>query len=153
MFSLTDIRDIAIQIERNGEETYRQAAANIDTPEIKKVLLLMAEEEKRHARWFEQFQAAKKLSEAEQQIEEMGRKLLQDMIQGQTFSLESQQLGETSSINQVIEQSLGFEQDTVMFYEFLLSLIEDEPTQKRLQTIIGEEKRHYKELKAMLSQV
>ena len=152
MFNLTDIRDIAIQIERNGEDTYRQAAANIDTPEIKKVLLLMAEEEKRHALWFEQFQAAKKLSEVEQQIEEMGRKLLQDMIQGQTFSLESQQLGETSSIHQVIEQSLGFEQDTVMFYEFLLSLIEDEPTQRRLQAIIAEEKRHYNELKNMLPQ-
>ncbi|WP_028581909.1 ferritin family protein [Desulfogranum japonicum] len=153
MFTLTDIRDIAIQIERNGEQTYRQAAANIDDPEISKILLWMADEEERHAAWFAQFQASKQLSEAERQVEEMGRKLLQDMVQGQTFSLEGQELQETSSIDQVVQQSIGFEQDTVLFYEFLLSLIEDNATKKHLEAIIGEEKRHHNELKKLQSQL
>jgi rubrerythrin len=53
MFTIADIRHIAIQIEKNGEETYRKAASEATDPDIGQILGKMADDEKRHAQWFE----------------------------------------------------------------------------------------------------
>ncbi len=53
MFTIADIRNIAIQIELNGEKTYRKASEECTDPTMAKIFVKMAEDEKRHAKWFE----------------------------------------------------------------------------------------------------
>ena len=92
MYTFEDIRDIAIQIERNGERTYRKASEITKDPELAKILLWLADEEHRHKKWFNALQTERKLSPEHREMEAMGRALLQDMVKDQPFSLDAEQL-------------------------------------------------------------
>ena len=92
MFTIGDIRNIAIQIERNGEKTYREASKVAKDSDIVKMLVWMADEEKRHAEWFSDLRSAKPLTAEQVEMEAMGRTLLQDMIKGNAFLLDQKEI-------------------------------------------------------------
>ncbi len=150
MFTVADIREIAIQIERNGEEAYRKAAEMAIDPELAEIFLWMADEEKRHAEWFKKtIQSDKPLTDEQVELEKMGRQLLQEMVADQTFSLEQKRLQQTRQLSEILAQSKNFEQDTILFYEFLQTMISDSEAHDQLDVIISEERRHYKQLGEM----
>ena len=143
MFTVADIRDIAIQIEQNGEKAYRQASREITDPEIAELFAFMADEEKRHARWFAALESDKPLTEEQREIEEMGRGLLKEMIADQTFSLEREELLQAGSFEEMVRQSKSFEQDTILFYQFIKGVLDDEDACRQIEHIIAEEQRHF----------
>lgn len=149
MFTVADIREIAIQIEKNGEAAYREAADSVKDSTVRDVFLWMAEEEKKHARWFASFKSNEALTEEQLELEKMGRQLLQEMVADQTFSLEKEMLVNSSDFDDALAQAQTFERDTAMFYEFLLNLVSDEQVKKQLEVIILEEKRHIEQLGEM----
>ena len=71
MFSLHDIVAVAIQIEQNGEQTYREAAAKVGAPKLAKLLNRLAEQEVAHVTWFTELQEALPPSEVEEELAEM----------------------------------------------------------------------------------
>jgi rubrerythrin len=148
VFTISDIRNIAIQIERNGEETYRAASRLADDPAIASVLTHMAEDETRHAKWFESIQSTKPLTAEQKEMEQIGRVLLQDMIKGNAFLLQTDVLTRAELVEDVLAQAQNFEADTVLFYEFLLGFIDEEETKSALAKIIAEERNHLAKLKA-----
>ena len=150
MFTIADIRNIAIQIERNGEETYRKAAAAAPTQELAEMFTRMADDEKRHREWFETIQTDKELTADQMEMEAVGKSILQEMVKDKTFSLEDDKLGKIDNISDIITGSQGFEEDTILFYEMLSGFIEDPHTQEQLNSIIEEEKKHAAELKELL---
>lgn len=149
MFTLGDIRNIAIQIEENGEETYRKAARAAFTPEVAEILDWMADEEQRHARWFAKLRSKKVLTAEQREIEAMGRTLLQDMVKGNPFLLDEKELENAQRVQEVVTRSITFEQDTIVFYEFLLGFIDNSETTEQLQEIIEEERSHMRELEKL----
>jgi len=149
MFTVADIREIAIQIERNGEEAYRQAAEMAADPGLAEIFLRMAEEERRHAAWFESIQSDQPLTDEQMALEKMGRQLLQEMVADQTFSLERKRLQQSRDFSEMLSQSKVFEQDTILFYEFLQTMITDRETHRQLDTVIAEERRHFRQLGEM----
>lgn len=142
MFRITDIRNIAIQIERNGEASYRQAAERVTDQKIREVLTWMADEEQRHLEWFEKLQSEAEVPPEHAELEKMGKSLLQDMVANETFSLDQKQLNQVTTFAGVLAQSKAFEEDTILFYQFLRGLIDDEATARELDTIIEEERLH-----------
>ena len=142
MFTIDDIREIAIQIEKNGEQAYRRAAAAADRPDIAALFGKMADEERQHAEWFASIRSKRQLSGDELELEQMGRRLLREMVADQTFSLDQEELRQAGDIEESLERARIFEQDTVLFYEFLYSLIEDDEVKTHLKAIIAEERRH-----------
>lgn len=150
MFTLSDICDIAIQIERNGEETYRRAGKETPNTENANILNIMADDEKRHAQWFEHLRDADNRLQENRQIAEMGRELLQNMMSQQTFSLDSVRLANANDPEALIRQSMEFENDTIIFYEMLQSFLDKPDTANRLALIIKEEQDHIDKLKQML---
>ncbi len=146
MFTIADIRNIAIQIERNGEETYRKAAQVATDPDLARLLERMADDERAHAEWFESIKEDRELSEEQRELEAVGKSILQEMVRDKTFSLESSDLKKVDSVDELLAQSQGFEQDTIMFYEMLSGFIENKETMAHLKSIIAEEQNHYDEL-------
>lgn len=149
MFTLNDIRNIAIQIERNGEEIYRSAGKKTDDPQIGHMFTWMADEEMRHAKWFKDLHVSSKVSLEHDEIETMGRSLLQEMMKNQTFSLNEAQLYAVEDITGLITLSLEFEHDTILFYEMLRAFIEDSDTIEQLNVIISEEHSHVQQLERL----
>lgn len=146
MFTLADIRNIAVQIEQNGAATYRQAAECAANPELAQMFSWMADEERRHGELFATIIPEKTLSDEQAELEAMGRALLQDIVRSQTFSLQQQNLEQAASLEELLAQSIEFEQDTIQFYEFLAAFLENEEALGQLHNIIAQERKHVQQL-------
>lgn len=151
MFRITDIRNIAIQIEKNGEASYRLAASRVKDLKIQEILTWMADEEQRHREWFEAIESDTPIPPEQAELEQMGKSLLQDMVANQTFSLDQDKLDHTETIPELLVQAKAFENDTILFYEFLLGLIDDEATARELELIIEEERQHAERLEELVA--
>jgi rubrerythrin len=119
-------------------------------PEMARIFRWMAAEEQGHVKWFEHFHDETPLSPEYQELEIMGKNLLQEMIAKETFSLNQQSLQQAGTITELITQAIAFEEDTVLFYEFLRGLIEESETIRHLDEIIAEERNHILTLHKML---
>ena len=142
MFSIREIIDIAIKIEKNGESFYREAMEKISNPALKPVFLFLADQEHEHAQWFEKLKDKKKTAEGEQKVAEIGEAMLQNLIGDQTFSLDDANLSELDTVESLIELAIELEKDTILFYQMLQAFIEDSDTLEGLNEIIAEESRH-----------
>jgi len=149
MFTLTDVRNIAVQIEQNGEEAYRQAAIQARDPELARIFSWMADEENKHGVLFTAIIADRTPSTEQAELEAMGRSLLQDIVRSQTFSLEQQRLGQATSLEDLLLQSIEFETDTIGFYEFLAGFLDDPEAITLLNGIIEQERGHVRQLEQM----
>ena len=150
MFTIADMKNIAIQIERNGEQSYRRASESVSDQQIASVFLQMAEDEKRHRLWFESIKQDRELTEEQRNMEEVGKSLLQEMVRDKTFSLTKGELDAVETMEEVVSKSKGFEEDTILFYEMLSGFIDDEQAMRQLKEIIAEERRHVEELLRLL---
>jgi rubrerythrin len=83
------------------------------------------------------------------ELEAMGRSLLQDIVRSQTFSLEQQRLGQATSLEDLLLQSIEFETDTIGFYEFLAGFLDDPEAITLLNGIIEQERGHVRQLEQM----
>lgn len=153
MFTIGDIRNIAIQIEKNGEATYRQAAKSARDPRVAEILESIADDEARHAEWFTSLTSAKPLTEEQREMEQVGRTLLQDIVKGNTFLLDGDELAQAEDVGEVISRSISFEEDTILFYEFLLGFLDDQDTSQDLDIIIKEERKHITHLQQLAEPV
>jgi len=151
MFSLKDIIDIAVQIERNGERVYRRAAEKIEDTSLRSLLQKLADEETQHAKWFEALIDKVPGTGDFPEQAKMGRALLQNAVGAQSFSLEDADFSSMKKIEDLLNLAIEFEKDTVLFYGMLQPLIEDQKTLEQLHAIIQEEETHARHLKEILS--
>jgi rubrerythrin len=149
MFTLNDICNIAVQIERNGERIYRAAGRNTDDIQMAQVFNWMADEELRHAQWFENLSLPPRVPPGHEEIESMGRSLLQGMVKDQAFSLEGDRVRDVADLDDLFEMSVEFELDTILFYETLRSFVDDADTAEQLNRVISEERGHVRQLESM----
>ena len=150
MFTFDDIRAIAVQIEDNGEAAYRRAAGRAKDPRLAELFSWMAEEEKRHGRYFARIKGPTLVGAGVEAAERVGRDLLREMVKEQTFSLAGDDLAAAADVAAALRQSMAFEEDPFLFYQFLSDLIDDAGVKAHLATIIDEERRHVTLLSGML---
>lgn len=150
MFTIADIRDIAVQIERNGEKVYEQAGHEATDAELAAAFRWLAGEERRHAGIFAAMTVESPLTPEQVELETMGRALLQEMVREKTFSLALEDLKTATNLGEIVSQAKAFEEDTILFYEFLRDIVDDDATKRQLAVIIAEERRHVDLLAGML---
>ncbi len=150
MFSIKEILDLAIQIEKNGEAIYRQAARRISHPVLAPLLEWLADEEARHAAWFAEKALVADDTFQTPVLEELNQGLLTQLVAGQSFSLQDADFDNMQTVAQLLVVSVAFEEDTVLFYEMLKPFIEDPVTLEQLEAIIAEENRHIEKLQTFL---
>lgn len=150
MFSLHDIVAVAIQIEQNGEQTYREAAAKVGDPELAELLTRLAEQEVAHVAWFTELQEALPAAEVKEELAEMGEALLLDIIGDERFSLADVDLTASQGVKEVLTAAIELERDTALFYDMIGSFLSDPVVSDQLERIIAEETAHEQRLKAYL---
>lgn len=151
MFTKNDLFEIAIKMEKNGENIYLNAIEKMDHKDLKSMLQWMAKEEASHARWFTDQKNSLRLTSDEAALTEMVPQVLQDMMGDKTLSLDDIDFEAFTTVPELLETFIGFEKETIQFYELLEMFIDSNNTQTGLQKIIEEEKNHIKKLKAMTS--
>jgi len=150
VFSAKEVLDIAIRLEKNGETVYRDAIKKLSDPNLSLLLEWMADEEAQHARCFSRMQEKLTLEPPDAMAEEMGRDLLNNLLAGQSFSLEDVDFSRIDHINTMIAAFIEFEKDTILFYQMLEAFIQDDLALQELNEIVAEEKRHIEKLKSLM---
>ena len=89
MFTMTELFDIAIRIEKNGKKTYRAASQKVENAKVASLLEWMGEQEAMHAAAFLKLKEA--ISGSSQLISEenLNESLIDQLLKGESFSLES----------------------------------------------------------------
>jgi rubrerythrin len=147
MFSIREIIDMAIQLEKNAETFYRQALARVSTPILEPVLVCLADEERDHAQWFERLKRVLQEAKVGGERGEISGAALRSLVGDQKFSLDEVDLSKIDSVPELIELAVEHEKDTIIFYQMLQSFIDDHQTSKELEEVIAQEEQHIKLLK------
>ncbi len=150
MFTISEIIEIAVQIEKNGESTYRRARQETSDPFLADLLGRLADEELEHQRWFTDLKSRVGTIPADKNLEAMGRELFQNILGEKAFSLDDLDLARVPDLQAVLRIAAEFEQDTVVFYEMLEPFVEMAQGRDSLRLIIEEEKRHRRDLQERL---
>ena len=151
MFTAEEILEMAIRIERNGEQTYRAAIQKAANPQIAALLGWMADEEKQHADFFIRMKNTMVPSAGNPVADAFGHEVLDKLLGNQNFSLEDVDFTKIEQVEDLIGVFIEFEEDTVLFYQMLESFLQDDQARRELRRIIDEEHRHIKKLKDFLA--
>jgi len=144
MFTLAEIYDLGIRIEKNGEKFYRDAMKQAWSAPIVDMLKRLAEEEVKHVDFFEKRVDALKQKRENPLLDEMGASMLKDILGNQTFSLKDTDVSTIRTVNELVAIAIEFEKDTILFYEMVGSFMTDEESRREIEEIIEEEERHVK---------
>ena len=150
MFSIDDILGLAVQIEANGEKLLRTAQRKTSDPELNSIFGWLADEEIEHAKSFSSLKPALQTGIDTSELETMGRNLLRDMLGEEAFSLHDVDLSTIESAAELIQRMIEFENDTVLFYEMIRSVVSDPATTRIINEIISQEKQHARTLQSFL---
>ncbi|MEN8243826.1 MAG: ferritin family protein [Thermodesulfobacteriota bacterium] len=151
MFSINEILDIAIRLEKNSEAVYREAAGNTSKPEIAAALEWMADEEAKHARWFDGLRDTIDIKPDAASLEELNGDFLKTIIGGQSFSLDDVDFENIEQLSELLDVFVESERDGILFYEMLTPFIREEGTRTMLEHIIKEEHNHIKILNEFIA--
>jgi rubrerythrin len=150
MFSVNEILDLAIQLEKNGESVYRDAADKVTKPDLVSLLIWMADEEASHRRWFLEVKKKVETHSINPFMAEMSRQVFGGILGDKSFSHQDVDFSRVDRLDDLIGIFLEFEKDTVLFYETLIPFIEDDETLVNIKKIIAEENSHIKKLQDLL---
>jgi rubrerythrin len=147
MFTLRDVLDMAVTIEKNGEAAYREALSQTPDPELAGALEWMAQEEAKHAENFARMRDEIGRHDDNPILDELGKLMLADIVGDQRFSLEGVDFSKIEEVNELLKVMIDFENDTLTFYELFRNLLVDEGERARLDAIIADERTHILKLK------
>jgi rubrerythrin len=150
MFTSSEIIDLAVRIETNGQKAYRKAQEQVTDPALASMLGWLADEEAEHEKWFPGLKENLEITQEDPELEEMGKAVLQGVLGDHTFSIEEADFSRLEDLDSLLTLSVEFEKDTILFYEMLSAFVEDEPTLIHLNRIIEEENRHVRLLQDFL---
>ncbi len=149
MFSIGEIIDIAVKLEKNGETIYSATAAQTRDGPFRDLLNWMAGEESAHAERFVKIKGGIVADEEHPMPKEMRKSLVDRFVGNQAFSLNEVAFSKIKGQKELIQIMLDFEKDTILFYEMMRSFLAEEGPRSALDEIIAEEKQHVEKLSAL----
>jgi rubrerythrin len=142
MFSASEILDLAIQIEENGEHFYRQAMARFSDQSLREMLFWLAEQEKHHRDFFIKMKTSLNDESGKRWAEQLSGAILKTTVSDHLFSMDEVNLDSIQDVKALVQIALNLEQDTVMFYEIIASFVTEPKTLQQFKAIINEEQQH-----------
>jgi len=150
MFTIQEVLDLALRIEKNGEEAYRKAMDKVSNPSLSSLFQWLADEETKHWKWFSEQKGKVDEPIEDSELEEMGRRILQGILGDQSFSLQDADFSKVEHFREAVSTAIEFEKDTILFYEMIRALVDEKESLEHLDTIIEEENRHVELLHQVL---
>jgi len=143
MFTASEVFDLAIQIEVNGENFYRKALGGAHQEQLKGLLLFLADQETKHRDTFERLKAGlSQRPDAGDPIAGATGSALRAAMGRHAFSLDDLESSPVLDEKGLLQTALEFEKDSIQFYEFLATLIDEPSALIAIQEIRGEELEH-----------
>jgi len=153
MFTRNDLLDIAVKMEENGKAVYDRAMGKIQNKKLLELLQWMAKEEECHQKWFLGQKETKVQDQNTADFATMLPDVLQKMMGKKSLSLDDVDFSTITKTTRMLEIFIEFENDTLLFYQFLENFIGDKETLAGLKKIIQEERTHVDKLDEMIQAV
>ena len=156
-FDASEILEMAIEIERNGQKFYKKAAQIVKDSKTKQFMLDVADMEVQHEKTFRQMKES--LSRKETKVfdpDNEATAYLQAMADGNVFDVKtdlSSKLSGRETVEQIFKIAIQAEKDSIIYYIGLEDYVEDETDKKKVDEIIIEERGHILALYQHLNQI
>jgi rubrerythrin len=134
MFTAVEVFDLAIQVEANGERYYRFAQSRVIGDRLKELLTWLADQEIQHADTLQELkeEVRDRFGDSEA-IPGLSRTALRSAMGRHAFSLDELEIHSIQSEEELLQAAIGFEEDSVQFYEFIAFFI----TEPRVLAVIA----------------
>jgi len=153
VFTAAEGLEMAMEIEKNGELFYNEAAAKSADPEVGALFEDLAAQERGHYRLFQKMlgdvKPALELPAAEY---DQYQTYLRAALENALFAGPDKALAlarQADDRKTALRAALGFEKDTLLFFYDLRDMV-SEADRETISAIIREEKRHLRRLARML---
>jgi rubrerythrin len=146
MFTVLELFDLASQIEANGEQFYRYALTRVRRDSFIDLLGWLADQELLHKSAFAGMK--EKIAgggEPVPSFPSLSREVLRGAMGRHAFSLDELRIDSIRDEEEILKAALLFEEDTIMFFEFISPFISD-PVAISVLEKIREEESHHKQL-------
>ena len=151
VFSATEMVEIALQLEQNGQAFYQAAANRTQNEEVKRLLSFLAQEEKRHERIFLGMRPEEKEHRPAQEYAGQKAAFVQALLEERLLpagEIVARVLPGLKSDGEVLDFALGFEKDTILFYYEMRHLL-DAAQGGIMDEIVAQEKLHVERLRRL----
>ncbi len=151
-YSGAEVVEIAVQIESCGEAFYEEAQSQARSQKAKEIFSYLRDEERRHAKIFEEMLSGIGDIEASWRHDEEYQGYMHALAENRVFpSPEAARdiVRNLTDDESAVRYALGFEKDTILFFHELRSLVR-EKDQSVIDELIAEERRHIRTLNGML---
>jgi rubrerythrin len=131
-----DIYDYAMQMEKDGEDLYRDLAGRVVIQGLRTILLMLADAEVRHYKLFQNMKNNDKVSMTDTSILDDVKNVFAKMKEEKSFEVDVSEI-------ELYRKAQGIEKMTQDFYEEQAGKVKDKAQAGIFLKIAEEEKRHY----------
>ena len=148
IFSASEVVELGIQIEKNGRDFYNTLAKQLKATTVSGVFEFLAIEEEKHVKVFEGILG--KVEKYEPQGLDAGEysAYMRSLAAEHIFTQKDKGTQIAKSIKtkeEAIQRGIGFEEDSIVFYEGMKKIVPDHD-QKVIDELIRQEQHHLKQL-------
>jgi len=147
IFNVKEIFQIAIRIEENGERFYLNAVKLTDDITTKGLFKLLAEEEKKHKEVFSKLLSSMTKDINFDSYPDDYIDYLQTYVNNTIFNLDKikEDMSKIKDVSSALDFAIQRELDSILYYQEIKRVIPENQHDK-LDRIIDEERKHYKDL-------
>jgi rubrerythrin len=158
-FNADEVFEMGMDVEKNGEAFYRKAAEMAKDPEVKKVLLHLMEEEKKH---WDTFKRLRESLPPKSSLPTVGdpegqeNLYLNALVKSRLFSDENEAEEIASRVEDEIEAlraALTFEKDTILFFQSMKAMTREDLGRAEIDLLIDEERQHVIQISQAIKRV
>lgn len=147
LFDPSEVFQLAIRIEENGEKFYRTMSQKLKDPEIKEVFKFLAEEEIAHKNFYKETLSEFEHYEPYESYPDEYFSYLRSYADRIIFSQKTfeKKLNEISDVISAIDFAIGAELDSILYFQEMKKMV-PENNQKKIEIIIKQERKHFVKL-------
>lgn len=151
MFSLTEIYDMAITLEKNGRQFYEEALSRVTDTQVKKLITFLRDQEMEHLEAFTKLKNQHSETNPQMRAAPPGMKdFVHDIMSGRLLSWEDHPvIAENTSFQNILEAALEFEKDGLAFFQFMKEALDTPEDLAEMERILEQEHDHVEKLKGL----
>lgn len=153
MFDASEIFQLAIRIEENGEKFYNRMSEKFDDLALKKLFAFLATEEIGHRKFYEKILSDITSLQPRENYPAEYFSYLRSYADNVIFSQKEfdKKIGEISSARAAIDFAIGAELQSILYYQEIKRMVSEDKHAK-IDQIVDEERRHFVQLSHIRSE-
>ncbi len=147
MYAPNEIFEMAVKIEKDGENFYSYLAKNFENPAKKELFSYLAAQEAQHVKDFERI-SREIVDEIDPELWADAKPYLESIVNGRIFPSLDEMISKSKymDMNEIVDFALSIEKETIVFYDQILDTSKKPKVREILEKIIHEELGHVQRL-------